>query len=161
MTQTITMTTIGFIRRVRALAAMGHPNEDVAQWLAVDVDDVPGLQASGSTSTCLMATLEVAYGRECMRPGRSGQTAARARGDGWRTAAAWDEDTIDQAAASPAGKYDTGYDAAEQAADDIIRRMSATGQTEREIAAYLRVSRATIQRRRAALGLCQTRTPAR
>jgi hypothetical protein len=149
-----TITTgVGVSRRLQALAAMGHPDEDVAQWLRVDAPSVRRLQTQGSTDPAQAAAVADVFDREGTRPGRCGHTRQRAQHAGWRTALAWDENTIDLPGAVPAAAFNTGADAAEAAADAMIRDLAGQGWSDVQIGRLLRVNRNAVLQRRTELGI--------
>ncbi len=148
------LTADGIARRMRALAAMGHPDTDVATWLGVTVAQVRHLQSEGTADTALSATLGAVFERESMRVGRCGLTRQRARNAGWRTALAWDEHEIDMPDAGPdAPTTASGADVAQAAADALIQELAGKGWSDARIGQLLRVGRQAVLRRRAALGI--------
>jgi hypothetical protein len=86
------VTPIGIRRRLRALAAVGHPDTDVAEWLKTTVDVVRDLQATGDADEALAASVVDVCARWATQPGRCDETRRRARAARWRTVYAWEDD---------------------------------------------------------------------
>lgn len=162
------MTAVRVARQVRALAAVGHPDGDVAAWLGVDVDIVRQLQADGLCGPALAGVVDRVYDREAMRPGRCDRTQRQARQAGWCTALAWDDDELDNPAAHPdlgdlgdaprrpdsrsRGALLPCY-AATVAGNVLLTQLVRDGMSDVAIAKVLKVHRTTVSRQRQALGL--------
>lgn len=146
------MTAAGIARKTRALAAVGHPDVDVAAWLGVDVDIVRQLQADGLCNPVLAGVVDRVYDREAMRPGRCGLTQRLARQAGWCTALAWDDDELN----NPAAQQDPALlpcHAATVAGNVLLTQLVRDGMSDRAIAKVLKVHRITVSRQRQVLGL--------
>jgi hypothetical protein len=144
---------VGVARRRQALAAIGHPDEDVAGWLGVDVAELQDLAGVDP------AVVVVVFEREASRPGRCWQTRLRARRAGWVTWLAWDAIDTDPAplgvrpqprprvpGGPPALPRVVQYHAlastvsVDEATRDLVMAWLENGARVEEIAAALRVS---------------------
>ncbi|MFJ7999031.1 hypothetical protein ACIQ7D_18050 [Streptomyces sp. NPDC096310] len=100
---------IGAKRRVHALAAMGWP----IAWTATQIDmSYTGLRdVSAGRTKSIQRTYYTAicnlYRTHAMRPGPSEAARRIASTKGWATAVAWDEEAIDNPAATPEGAVPT------------------------------------------------------
>lgn len=89
-----TIGALGTRRRIRALAAIGHPLSSVAKAAGISVMSVSYIR-SGTTRTVTPAMAEKvadAYERLSMTVGTSEQTRALAKAQGWHPPLAYDED---------------------------------------------------------------------
>jgi hypothetical protein len=139
----------GTTRRLRAIAAAGHPLEDIADWLGVSTRHVWQLQRQEITDPALNGPIRALFDRVAIRPGRCDVTRWTAEVAGWPTAWAWDSnDELDTVAIDirPDVHAVTGA-----IGDRLILRMVSEGRTELEIASRMNMSVSTIQRRKAAL----------
>jgi len=94
---------IGTVRRLRALVAVGHPAADIAHCLDLPVDLIDDL-LGGAPATVSAGTARAAaalFSGLQMTAGASEQARRHARAHGWPPPLAWDEDLIDDAAARP------------------------------------------------------------
>lgn len=94
---------MGAIRRLRALYALGHPNLMIAQEAVVSRDMVHAL-VSGKHAKLgveIDQRVRAAYDRLSMQTGRPGRTRRWAERNGWAPPLAWDDDTIDDPRAVP------------------------------------------------------------
>jgi hypothetical protein len=100
----LTVDPTGTTRRVRALAAIGHPLRDVAARLGTaDASNMARHARGDSPRVTLRTARRVAAVYEEMRdtPGPSPTTARRAKRAKWLPPAAWDGSDIDDPAAVP------------------------------------------------------------
>lgn len=98
------MNAVGVSRRLQAFAAIGHPDEDVAGWLGVDVAVVRDLQRDGACDEALAGTVAAVYEQFATTPGRCRATRLQARLGGWVTDLTWDDidhDTTPQSVRRP------------------------------------------------------------
>jgi len=89
--------TVGAVRRIRALYALGHFNRVIAAEAGISRDAVYYL-ASGKWSTIKVGVddgVRAAYDRLSMTAGGSWKTRVHAERNGWAPPLAWDDDTID------------------------------------------------------------------
>lgn len=94
---------VGAVRRVRALYALGHFNHVIASEAGVSRDAIWAL-ASGTWPTLKVAAddgIRAAYDRLSMSTGNSWKTRKWADQSGWAPPLAWDDDTIDDPNAQP------------------------------------------------------------
>jgi hypothetical protein len=103
----LTVDKIGAVRRIRALMAMGWPRRELSRqagWKG----DTCALILDGRKNVVTLATdqrIRDLYDRLCMTQGPSAETRRRTIRAGWASPLAWDDDTIDDPAATPAGSY--------------------------------------------------------
>lgn len=94
---------LGSARRLRALAALGHPVVAMPKALDVGLSTVQRIiggqqeQVTVSTATAIRRL----YDKWSMTPGPSSRARTIARKHGWAPPLAWDEDEIDNPAARP------------------------------------------------------------
>lgn len=91
------VSSLGAVRRVRALYVLGHFNHAIAAEAGISRDAVCML-ASGKWPTIKVGVddgVRAAYDRMSMSTGTSGKTRAWAKRHGWAPPLAWDEDAID------------------------------------------------------------------
>jgi len=94
---------VGAVRRVRALYALGHFNHQIASTAGVSRDAVCAL-AAGEWPTIKVAMddgIRAAYDQLSMSTGRSPKTRLLAERKGWVPPLAWDDNAIDDPAAVP------------------------------------------------------------
>lgn len=88
---------VGAVRRVRALYALGHFNYEIASVAGISRDAVCAL-AGGRWSTIKVGMddgVRAAYDRLSMSTGQSAKTRSWAQRNGWVPPLAWDDETID------------------------------------------------------------------
>lgn len=165
--QQLVVPSIGTIRRLRALAAIGWSLEALAAELGYKHHATVGNLMSGRhKSTCVSVARRVAdaFERLSMTPGPSKRARLRAARMGWAPPLAWNDDAIDDPQGRPAGAATaSGFDevAVERAvrgelpedvklrqvdAHEAIRQMRALGLSTREIARRANVSDRTVHR---------------
>lgn len=94
---------LGTVRRLRALAAKGHPLYRIAELADISAAQAR-LLASGQqprVTTPVSRAIATIYDRLWNVDGRSTRTRNRARAAGWLPPLAWDDDTIDNPQAEP------------------------------------------------------------
>jgi hypothetical protein len=94
---------LGAIRRLRALYALGHFNQDIAAAVGMNRESVCALVAGNWTKISVQndEAVRQVYGKLSMTVGASWKTRRLAESKGWAPPLAWDDDTIDDPAASP------------------------------------------------------------
>jgi transcriptional regulator with XRE-family HTH domain len=94
---------LGAVRRVRALYALGHFNHVIASEAGISKDAVCALTAAAwpTVKVEVDSGVRKAYDRLSMSTGTSGKTLAWAKRHGWVSPLAWDDDTIDDPNAVP------------------------------------------------------------
>lgn len=94
---------IGTTRRLRALAAIGHPLYRIADRTGVARTHLRSLArgAQALVTTAIARKIAVAYDRLWNVEGDSVHTRSRAKTLGWMPPLAWDDDTIDHPDAKP------------------------------------------------------------
>ncbi|MFD5137488.1 hypothetical protein ACFWMX_14800 [Streptomyces sp. NPDC058378] len=92
----------GTVRRIRALVANGHSLQDIADGTGSVPNLIQGLHAGKARIRRFVAE-RIAQGYQEMaeRQGDCGRARRRAAREGWAPPAAWDDDTLDDPAASP------------------------------------------------------------
>jgi hypothetical protein len=97
--------TVGAIRRLQALRAIGWTMRDIAEKGNVPMGSVDSLlfKHRDTMTRSLNARVTAAYELMSGTPGPSEVMRTRARRAGWAPPAAWDDDTIDDPNAKPAG----------------------------------------------------------
>ncbi|MCK1813307.1 hypothetical protein MTQ13_03295 [Streptomyces sp. XM4011] len=132
----------GTIRRIRALYAIGHGQQAIADAAGIERYYVSRLIADAPlrVSSRLAGQIARAYRILSRTPGTSKRAIARARREGWHSPAAWDGDAIDDPCALP--ERDTGHDALTQAEARAIngeemRHLASLGVAEHDIARRL------------------------
>lgn len=140
---------LGTIRRLQALSAAGWKHETMAGWLAMSPKNFTRLICGrqGHVAAWRARRAAALYEQRWQGPdGHPGPTARAAR-EGWAPPLAWDDDTIDDPDARPAGARRPGERRDMHAYADLLD----IGCTADEIAAHLGVSqmraRNTIQTR--------------
>ncbi|MFD8839790.1 hypothetical protein [Streptomyces griseofuscus] len=97
------ISSIGTVRRVRALVAMGHTQQTLADEIGCAFTYISTM-AHGvrpTVTVALAASVRRAYDRLSMSVGPSTRARLKAQRLGWHGPLAWDEDTIDDPAATP------------------------------------------------------------
>ena len=149
----------GTLRRLQALAALGHTRADIAA--AGDVsfnllnNTATRIAAAPSDKARVRATTAAAVDRAYralhMTPGSSQATAAHAARHGWAPPMAWDDIDND---ARPQGSLHVAIN--RRAQDDAIRAHHALGLKDREIAEAIGSTASTVRDRRHVMGLPAT-----
>jgi hypothetical protein len=113
---------VGAIRRVRALYALGHLNWVIAKEAGISRDAVCCLAAGEWATLKVQADdgIRAAYDRLSMSTGTSWKTRNLAEQNGWAPPLAWDDDTIDDPAAEPL--TDAAEPATATEGDDVVDR---------------------------------------
>lgn len=149
---TIAISPRGVARRLRGLAASGHPDVDVARWIGVVEARVRQMQAHGSDSVDIVADVARVYARESGQTGRSMATRMRAKNAGWRLPEAWQDIDLDQRPGTPVRRRVTiGSVRVQQLAEasntdldergrDFLMLMARQGVEPAEIARQLQLS---------------------
>lgn len=98
---------VGLQRRMRALCAIGYTQRDLARRLGITLSGVTRLVAGGGmergTHWQLHRRIVRLYDQLSMTPGPSDLARIRAAGKGWPPPLAWDDDQLDDPAATPTG----------------------------------------------------------
>ncbi|UXA19508.1 hypothetical protein [Mycobacterium sp. SMC-4] len=95
---------LGTRRRLQALVAFGYTGEDLAQRLSLTTTTLSAI-LTGRRDSVLAVTaraVEKLFSQLQTTPGRSQRARNRGTANGWPVPLAWDEDTIDHPAATPA-----------------------------------------------------------
>jgi DNA-binding transcriptional MerR regulator len=137
----------GTRRRIQALVRVGWPLREIFTRLGYGPRSRPanvlyGRQVHRSTALRVAAV----YDELSMTPGPSSLAAARAAGKGWAPPLAWDDDTIDDPAAAPAGHQAGGSPRGATVEDEAFLRQ--VGCSDEEIAGRLGVTVEALERRR-------------
>jgi hypothetical protein len=153
------LTEVGGQRRLQALAAVGHPDQDVAQWLGVDVGVIHSLQAGEARIGALAAPVAEVFDRHATRQGPCQWTRMVARRAGWVSIMAWDDidrDREPQGVRPPVARRAWSKDArkadyqaaavvgVEETTRTLLTHWVAMGLRFAEIAAMLRVPEADV-----------------
>ncbi|MFB7899900.1 hypothetical protein ACFC1B_26630 [Streptomyces xiamenensis] len=132
----------GTIRRIRALYAIGHGQQAIADAAGIERYYVSRLigDAPLRVSSRLAGQIARAYRTLSRTPGDSKRAATRARREGWHSPAAWDGDAIDDPCALP--ERDSGHDALTRDELGALRRQEIAhladgGESRQEIARRL------------------------
>lgn len=101
----IKVSTVGAIRRLQALRAIGWTMRDIADKGGVPMGSIDSLlfKHRDTMTRSLNARVTEAYELMSGTPGPSHLTSIRALRAGWAPPAAWDDDTIDDPNAKPSG----------------------------------------------------------
>ncbi len=102
--ESVKVPSTGFLRRVEALAWMGWSASQVEMeaGLGRQTIDTVKRRPSGLVHRATSEAVMAVYDRLAVRRGGNQQAASCARRKGWPPPLAWDDDTIDDPAASPA-----------------------------------------------------------
>lgn len=94
----VTVSAIGYRRRVQALWRLGWPSHLIAQEAGVGIGTIHRLmrEKTGTLRTGTAKKLDAAYERLCMTPGPSKVAAARAAREGHPPPLAWDDIDADK-----------------------------------------------------------------
>lgn len=154
----------GTMRRLQALAALGHRYDDIGAELGAIRQRVEQLtnKRSPVVHQDTAAAVAAVYERMSLTTGPSPRCRALARNRGWQLPEAWDGDTIDDPAAEPhIAPVDIDEVAVERAmaGDDVplnrderrraLELLAGRGHSDAEIADRLRITRAAVQKFRA------------
>lgn len=116
---------LGTLRRMRALARIGWTFTDIIAASGTDLHRLDQVKDQEWVTVRFAAAIQTAYEALSMQRGPSVQTAARAAKKGWPPPLAWNDDEIDNPAATPAVDVD---DAAEpQGYDPVIVGFAVDG----------------------------------
>ena len=137
----------GTIRRIRALMALGWRHDDLAAHSGIQthiVVSAPRRYVEARTHRAILATYDALWST----PGPSQRTRNRAAREGWPSPLAWDDETIDDPAATP--WTDSAPRGAHVPGNGVVNRDSLTdcaewGLTVSEAADRLGVSRDAIE----------------
>lgn len=133
---------VGSVRRIRALARMGWNSRTVAAEAGVNPGSIRGIDSRIRKSTA--DAVAEAYDRLSMRQGPHRKAATTARNLGWPPPLAWDDDTIDDPAATP---YVAETERESSIPDNVEWLLSLTPlATAEQIADRLGVSRSGVQK---------------
>jgi transcriptional regulator with XRE-family HTH domain len=134
----------GSVRRLQALAALGHSGTTLAEELGMTrqrLNEIRNARLEVRRETA--AKIAALYDRLSMTPGDSELTKARAEAKGWAPPLAWDDDAIDNPAAqpitaggSPRGRLDL----------DDVKHLESFGVSRHEIASRMNVQLESIER---------------
>ncbi|SCE16556.1 hypothetical protein GA0115250_144745 [Streptomyces sp. BvitLS-983] len=97
------VSSVGAVRRLRALYALGHFARDIAERSGLSKDAVADLVAGrpATLDASRDAAVRACFDELSMKVGGSAKTRLRAQAEGWVPPLAWDEDAIDDPAAVP------------------------------------------------------------
>jgi len=105
----------GTVRRLQALVAVGYPATGLGERIGVSATNMAHTMRATRVTVRRARQVAVLYEQLSHLPGESKRARMRARRQGWAPPLAWDEDTIDDPAASP---VDT--DGSEAALDEVL-----------------------------------------
>ncbi len=105
----------GTVRRLQALVAVGYPATGLGEHIGVSATNMAHTMRATRVTVRRARQVAVLYEQLSHLPGESKRARMRARRQGWAPPLAWDEDTIDDPAASP---VDT--DGSEAALDEVL-----------------------------------------
>lgn len=162
---------VGTRRRIEALAALGWRPQDLADRFGISAQAVRHWRSNPSTSLRVYRTVVGLYDELSMTRGPSRITARRAAASGYAPPLAWDDETIDDPAATPAtaprarmrddvdqtvidlvlAGHEVGTTIAER--ERLVPVLAARGLTDREIAKLCRTTDNTVFRIRGRLGV--------
>jgi hypothetical protein len=94
---------LGAVRRLRALYALGHPVWRIARGSGLHANSIAKIVSGRLATVAVHADdgIRRAYEGLSMQVGAPGKTLYRAQREGWAPPLAWDEDSIDDPAATP------------------------------------------------------------
>lgn len=92
---------LGTQRRIRALAALGHPLQDIGARLGIKRARMCALLRQDAIRVVTAEKVAALYAELSMVPGGNNYAAGHARARGWAPPLAWDDDTIDDPTALP------------------------------------------------------------
>ena len=105
----------GTVRRLQALVALGYPAASLGERIGVSVSNTAHTLRATQVTVRRARQVAVLYEQLSHVPGESKRARMRAQRQGWAPPLAWDEDTIDDPAASP---VDT--DGGEPVPDEVL-----------------------------------------
>lgn len=134
---------IGTRRRIQALCAIGYSNAYIAQRLGMTETNVSRIhRRSGHVSAEIARRVDLLFRELQLTPGSNVRARNRARKNGWPPPLAWDEETIDDPAATPAS-----YNANSSAPFiEKYRDAREIGRTDQEIAQQLGIQPKSLAR---------------
>lgn len=139
----------GTVRRVQALAVMGHPMYRVAAAVGISTSHLRSILAGSTQKVSKTTARNIAdvYGQLLRVPGTSSVTRGRARANGWHGPAAWADGVIDDPQARPEASEQepplSFIELGRYRRDEIIH-LASFGVPEREIAERLGLARAYV-----------------
>jgi hypothetical protein len=138
----------GSVRRLQALAALGWNPTQLAERMGTNPENVQNMRRGRSTEVTRMLHDRVAavYDELQGTPGPSASTRSWAERFGWAPPLAWDDDTIDNAAARP--NFGDRPDPRRRIDLDDLERFKAAGGTEADYAATVGAAPDSISRAR-------------
>lgn len=147
----IKVSTVGAVRRLQALRAIGWTMRDIADKGGVPMGSIDSLlfKHRDTMTRSLNARVTEAYELMSGTPGPSNLTSIRALRAGWAPPAAWDDDTIDDPNAKPIGVR-TSQDIEARADLDEWWRLVRYGEDPKRAADRLGVELSSIERAAAA-----------
>lgn len=112
----------GTVRRLQALVALGYPATSLGERIGVSATNTAHTMRATRVTVRRARQVTVLYEQLSHVPGESKRARMRAHRQGWAPPLAWDEDTIDDPAASPASPVDTDTDTdgSEAALDEVL-----------------------------------------
>jgi len=105
----------GTVRRLQALVAVGYPAASLGERIGVSATNTAHTMRATQVTVRRARQVAFLYEQLSHLPGESKRARMRAQRQGWATPLAWDEDTIDDPAASP---VDT--DGGEPVLDEVL-----------------------------------------
>ena len=105
----------GTVRRLQALVAVGYPAASLGERIGVSATNTAHTMRATQVTVRRARQVAFLYEQLSHLPGESKRARMRARRQGWAPPLAWDEDTIDDPAASP---VDT--DGGEPVLDEVL-----------------------------------------
>ncbi|MFF4403671.1 hypothetical protein [Streptomyces sp. NPDC001404] len=139
---------IGTIRRLQALAVMGHPIYRIAETIGVSHSHLRSISAGHREKVSKTTARKIAqlYGQLIQQPGTSATTRGIARARGWHGPAAWDD--LDDLNCKPASDEQLEHRNKLQVAQDRrteIQHLASFGVPEHEIADRLAMTPAYVR----------------
>lgn len=127
---------LGYIRRVRALYAIGHNHQTIADAADLDPSTICDLAAAAHTYVrpCVTAGITAAYAALANTPGNNTRSRERATREDWASPDYWDDDDFDNPDFVPATVTSIGKHAESRIVADEIRHLASFGISEHEIA---------------------------
>jgi hypothetical protein len=140
---------VGTVRRIEALHAIGWPGSALGARLGVTEDALRQWRSRTIVNIRTAESVAKLYDALSMTPGPSPITKSRAARYGWAPPLAWDDDNIDDPAATPAG---VGLSSIYAAPIEDIEMLVDTGHTWITAPARLGVTRNVLEKRLHRLG---------
>lgn len=109
----------GTVRRLQALVALGYPAAGLGERIGVNVSNMAHTMRATRVTVRRARQVADLYEQCSHLPGESKRARMRAQRQGWAPPLAWDEDTIDDPAASPASPLDTD-DGGDEVLDEVL-----------------------------------------